>query len=216
MDLFKVAVIENQEDIITLIDQKHIEGERAISATKFDISSDRITSITNDSFDLLLMDGSFETDFLTAIIKKMEVDCNLSAVPVFVYGINPNLDQLYLQYGVKGLLFEGFSGNEMVSGISACAEKGFFFPDATTKKMVHSILTQNDVIPRGVLKQLTGRELEIIRMVCDGFTNKEIALELDISIRTVEVHRKNIGKKTFTKNTAGIVVFAIRNGLYKV
>lgn len=53
-------------------------------------------------------------------------------------------------------------------------------------------------------------------MICDGFFSKVIATELKLSIRTIESYREKIQEKMQVKNTAGIVVYAIRKGIYKL
>ncbi|MDE5707026.1 MAG: response regulator transcription factor [Alistipes sp.] len=64
--------------------------------------------------------------------------------------------------------------------------------------------------------RLSGREIEILVRICRGMSNQEIADELFISKRTVDKHRANILEKTGCKNTASLVVHALRNGLVDV
>lgn len=64
--------------------------------------------------------------------------------------------------------------------------------------------------------QLSSREREILVAVCRGLSNQEIADELFISKRTVDKHRANILEKTGCKNTASLVVYAIRNGIVDI
>ena len=64
--------------------------------------------------------------------------------------------------------------------------------------------------------QFSKRELEVLQLVCDGYTNQEIAEALFISQRTVDGHRANIISKASVKNTAHLVTFAIKNGYYSV
>ena len=61
--------------------------------------------------------------------------------------------------------------------------------------------------------KLSERELEILNLICQEKKANEIAEELSISPRTVEVHKQNLMGKTQTQNTVGLVLFAIRNGL---
>lgn len=63
---------------------------------------------------------------------------------------------------------------------------------------------------------LTAREVEILQLICDGKSNKEIALQLDLSANTVAVHRANIMDALGIHKTAELVVYAIRNGLVNV
>ncbi len=62
------------------------------------------------------------------------------------------------------------------------------------------------------VKRLTDREQEILRLIVEEFTTMEIALKLDISLRTVDTHRKNISKKLGTKSLIGFTKYAIRQG----
>ncbi|MFO8021379.1 MAG: response regulator [Perlabentimonas sp.] len=62
---------------------------------------------------------------------------------------------------------------------------------------------------------LTPREIEVLQLICDGFTNQEIAERLFVSVRTVDTHRGNLLSKTGTSNTAGLVVYSIKNSLYQ-
>ena len=63
---------------------------------------------------------------------------------------------------------------------------------------------------------LTPREVEILQLICDGKSNKEIAAQLDLSVNTVAVHRANIMDALGIHKTAELVVYAIRNGLVNV
>jgi len=63
---------------------------------------------------------------------------------------------------------------------------------------------------------LTPREVEILQLICDGKSNKEIAMQLDLSANTVSVHRANIMDALGIHKTAELVVYAIRNGLVNI
>ena len=64
--------------------------------------------------------------------------------------------------------------------------------------------------------EFTPRELEMIRLICEERTNKEMADMLFLSVRTVEGYRDKILEKIQAKNAVGIVVFAIKNNIYKI
>lgn len=65
-------------------------------------------------------------------------------------------------------------------------------------------------------EQLTKREVEIIKLICQEKSSSEIATELSVTVRTVEVHRHNIIKKIKVVSSVGIVMYAIRNGIHKI
>lgn len=65
-------------------------------------------------------------------------------------------------------------------------------------------------------RALTKRETEIVRLVADGFKNREVAEQLGISIKTVETHRANIMNKLALRNLAELIRYAIQKGLVKL
>jgi DNA-binding NarL/FixJ family response regulator len=65
----------------------------------------------------------------------------------------------------------------------------------------------------GERKRLTPRELEVLQLICDGLSNKEIAGKLELSANTVAVHRANIMNTLGVHKTAELVVYALQNGL---
>jgi len=77
-----------------------------------------------------------------------------------------------------------------------------------TRRM-HSLITSDE-------EPISQREKEILLAICRGLSNQEIADELFISKRTVDKHRANILEKTGCKNTAALVVYAIKNGIVEV
>ena len=62
-------------------------------------------------------------------------------------------------------------------------------------------------------RRLTPRELEVLQLICNGLSNKEIAVKLDVSANTVAVHRANIMNTLGVHKTAELVVYALQNGL---
>ena len=67
--------------------------------------------------------------------------------------------------------------------------------------------------PTGARNRLTPRELEVLQLICNGLSNREIAAKLDLSVNTVAVHRANIMNTLGVHKTAELVVYAIQNGL---
>lgn len=81
---------------------------------------------------------------------------------------------------------------------------------------VKNILAQQELEDDGTrpdMNTLSRREIDIVRLIKEGMSSREIALELDISLKTVEVHRYNILKKLNLKNTAALVNFTNTHGL---
>lgn len=120
--------------------------------------------------------------------------------------------------GACAYLGKNCDASELVTAIRAVHLSGFYINSTTLAAIQHAAARRNktmrklDVIPT----DLTSREKEIIQLICKEFNNAEIADQLCISVRTVEGHRNNLLLKTGCRNTAGLVLFAVRYGIYEV
>jgi DNA-binding NarL/FixJ family response regulator len=117
-----------------------------------------------------------------------------------------------IEAGVKGIILKKSGKYELEQAIQEVLEGGNFFSQEILKKM--AIRLNRKTADR--YHQLTEREYEILIHVCNGLTNIEIADKLFISPKTVEVHKSNIFKKTDVKNSAQLVIYAIRHGLIEL
>lgn len=89
------------------------------------------------------------------------------------------------------------------------------------KSIIGTVKLKEDVhtgafIPQKSDLNITQREKEILQLICEGYSNAEIAIKLNISDRTVEGHRANLLNKTESRNTASLAVFAIKYGFYQI
>jgi len=85
--------------------------------------------------------------------------------------------------------------------------------------MLTKMIAKSDKIPfnrKAPKPELSQKEIDVIQLVCEEMTNKEIADRLNLSIRTIEGYRDRILEKIGARNSAGIVVYAIRNKIYNI
>ena len=118
-----------------------------------------------------------------------------------------------LEKGATGYILKNTGKDEVITAIRSVAKGDSYF-----SKEVSSILVEQLNKPRTLKKRsegipLTARELEVLQLIAQEFSNPEIAEKLFISIRTVDTHRRNLLEKLGLKNTAGLVKYAIMNGL---
>ncbi len=113
-----------------------------------------------------------------------------------------------IRMGADGYMLKDVSGDEMISAIKEVygGEKHF-------SQEVASILAQQD-IDKSECK-LTNREQLILRLISLGYSNKQIAQELNNSVRTVETHKRNLTRKLDINTTSGLVRYAIEHGIDK-
>lgn len=114
--------------------------------------------------------------------------------------------------GADGYLLKNSSRDEVMKAIeTVVAHKKYFSQDVTM-----SLLNKSNNLPeqnRFQEIQLTDREIEILKLIAEGLTNKEIGDNLSISHRTVDTHRTNLMKKLEVTNVAGLIRFAFQKGL---
>ncbi|MEO0339510.1 MAG: response regulator transcription factor [Bacteroidota bacterium] len=121
-----------------------------------------------------------------------------------------------MKVGANGYLLKNEEPEVLRKAIHAVVEKEFYFTDYVSKALLKGMQRKNkEVRPwkAGDTLSITKREMEVLQLICKQYTSAEIAEELVISIRTVENHRKSLMEKTDVKNTAGLIIFAIRNQL---
>lgn len=117
-----------------------------------------------------------------------------------------------VEAGARGFLLKDSDIDEVIEAIETVMAGGSYFSAALLSSLTGRMRTRSDVPD----ESLSSREREILVAVCRGLSNQEIADELFISKRTVDKHRANILEKTGCKNTASLVVYAIRNGIVEI
>ena len=118
--------------------------------------------------------------------------------------------QAMIDAGADGYLLKNSPKEELMKALAAVSAGDSYFPAE-----VKSILLQADFdqVRTGKLAELTDRELEILKCIAEGHSNKEIGEQLFISHRTVDTHRTNLMQKLDVHNIAGLVRIAITSGL---
>ena len=122
----------------------------------------------------------------------------------------------FMQLGVRGYLCKDFEYEIVIESIRSVFHQGFFFHDKVSKELVAELIANRTVNIVKTNEPLTSREVEIIVLICKEKTNFEIGEDLSISPRTVQNHRLRITKKTGARNVVGILVYALRHGLFKL
>ena len=111
--------------------------------------------------------------------------------------------------GVRGFVMKMQSSDELIEAVRAVSRGGLYLTPTASKAMVEACVTA-DAEGR---KSLSPREREVVQLVAEGRSNKEIAEQLGISVKTAEFHRGRVMEKLQIHNTAGLVRYAIREGL---
>jgi DNA-binding NarL/FixJ family response regulator len=117
-----------------------------------------------------------------------------------------------LQMGARGYVTKNSSKGEMIQAILEVYQGNKYICDEIRNIVSDQLLNENESSPN--INTLTNREMQIITLVKEGLSSKEIAKNLDISLKTVEVHRHNILKKLKLKNSTSLGNFINRTSTY--
>lgn len=118
-----------------------------------------------------------------------------------------------LEAGASGYLLKDAGSAELINAIKAVAEGHTYFSSQVSATLVDQLVKGKKPPERKAGVPLTRREIEVLRLIAEEYSNPEIADKLFISIRTVDTHRRNLLEKLGVKNTAGLVKYAIKHGL---
>jgi DNA-binding NarL/FixJ family response regulator len=123
-----------------------------------------------------------------------------------------------MEAGALGYLLKNAHKNEIIEAIQAVHEHRVYYCDGTSAKLTRMIAKSNRIPfhKREAKVELSQKEIDVILLICQEMTNKEIADRLNLSIRTIEGYRDKIQEKIGARNSAGIVIYAIRNGIYTI
>ncbi len=119
--------------------------------------------------------------------------------------------------GANGYLSKNCNKEELITAISVIHKTGFYVNSALLKAIQSGANARtNSSQRRSIDIELTAREKEVLALICRELNNAEIAERLFLSTRTVEGHRNNLLAKTGCRNTAGLVLFAVKYGFYEL
>lgn len=175
--------------------------------------------IKNDQPDIVFMDIQMPVlNGIDATKKAIEDYPGMKIIAISMFGEEEYLVSM-LEAGIKGFLLKTVEEYELQKAIELVADNKNYFSDELLPVLTNSLVSRKSKSsgPEPELREeLTKREMEVLNLICKGFTIKEIADQLFISQRTVDGHKANLFRKTGVDSSVKLVTFAIRNNLFKV
>jgi DNA-binding NarL/FixJ family response regulator len=167
--------------------------------------------------DIVIMDinmpklGGLET---TIEIKKMWPD---TKVLVLTQYEDKEYITRFLKAGVSGYLLKKAVGSDLITGLRAIGRGELYLYSSIATEVVARYLHGNSKAEmEDPYEKLTDREKQVLKLVAEGYTHKEVADMLSISVKTVIAHQTNIGEKLGIHTRAGLIKFAIQKGIIKI
>ena len=220
-----MSALPFKEDINVLVADDHQIIRDGIKALLNNIPGIHITCeasngleaieiLRNNSIDLVLMDITMPK--LNGVEATKVIAEKFPAVKVLTLTMHDEESHIVkmLKVGAKGYILKTTGKRELAEAIKTVASgESYFSKEASSKIMEHFMKDKGGQKEGTVGRDLTKREIEVLRLIAEENTNSEIAEKLFLSPRTVDTHRRNLLQKLHVKNTAGLVKYAVEHHL---
>jgi DNA-binding NarL/FixJ family response regulator len=133
-----------------------------------------------------------------------------------------NVVREVLRAGARGFVLKSDAGRDLISAVEALQRQRTFFTTRVSQMVLDGFLEREKKDPRTELLEdscgdlLTAREREVIQLLAEGRTSKEVAVTLNLSVKTAETHRTNLMRKLGLHSVADLTRYAVRNGIVQV
>jgi DNA-binding NarL/FixJ family response regulator len=130
-----------------------------------------------------------------------------------------------LRAGARGFLLKSDAGRDLVAAVEALEMNRTFFTTKVSQMVLNGYLDRENPDSREEVNEqreddaapvLTSREREVIQLLAEGKTSKEVAVALHLSVKTAETHRTNLMRKLGLHSVADLTRYAVRNGIVQV
>ncbi len=167
--------------------------------------------------DIIIMDinmpklGGLET---TIEIKKMWPETKILVLTQYE---DKEYITRFLKAGVSGYLLKKAVGSDLLTGLTAIGRGELYLYSSIATEVVARYLNgDKDAEAEDTYEKLSDREKQVLKLVAEGYTHKDVADMLNISVKTVIAHQTNIGEKLGIHSRAGLIKFSIQKGIIKI
>jgi len=162
--------------------------------------------------DIVLMDVTMpDLNGLKATKKLKELKPQIKILTVTRHSDDSYLQEL-LRAGASGYILKQSPSTELLRGIRAIARGGNYLDPAIAGRVIGNFTRRAADSEKSIHKSISERETEVLRQIAWGYSNKEIAAQMSISVKTVEAHKSNAMRKLDMGSRIDIVRFAILQG----
>jgi len=167
--------------------------------------------------DVVLMDIAMP--ILNGMEATRQIKKQFPEVKVLVLSMYNNEEYIMncLKFGALGYMNKQTSPGDLILGINSVYKGEYFISPSFSREVIQEYLKIiKDIDKEANYKELTNREVEILQLIAEGYSNKEIAKLLYISVKTVETHRTHLMDKLDIHNSVELTKYAIRKGMISI
>ncbi|HXC42951.1 MAG TPA: response regulator transcription factor [Candidatus Dormibacteraeota bacterium] len=215
MNTFRILIADDHEIVrqgIRALLEKHPGWEVSGEAKDGREAVERSKALKPD---LVLLDIGMPTLNGLDAARQILAICPLTRVLVLTMHDSEQVVRDVLAVGARGFLLKSDAGRDLISAVEALQRHGTFFTSRVAELVLEGYLNPHRTLqPSG--NRLTPREREVVQLLAEGKTSKEVAVVLNLSVKTTETHRTNIMRKLDLHSVADLTLYAVRNGLVQV
>lgn len=176
-----------------------------------------LSSVEKLNPDVVLMDMRMPKLSGIETVKRLLQVCPDARV-ICLTGYEDEIDLMeMLRVGAKGFMLKSSEPTELISAIEKVTAGELFYCKNAVNIMIRSFLKDTPSLEEAIAYQdFTKKEVEIIKLICLQKTSKEISDQVFLGQKTIEYYRQRILEKMHVRNTAGIVIFAIKNHIVNI
>lgn len=212
MSKIKILLVDDHQIIIDGLKSLLNNTDEIVVSGEANNGREALRILDLIGIDVVLMD--IDMPILNGIDTLKEIRKKGQEVKVIILSMHNEAGMIksLMNIGANGYLLKSSPQDEVINAIRKVAGGHQYFSTEVTLSLLNK--TQNNSPESSPqIELLTDRETEIIQLIAEGFSNKEIGNKLFISHRTVDTHRTNIMKKLNVSNIAGLISYAIKNGI---
>ena len=145
-------------------------------------------------------------------------DNPLSKILILTFEDSHELVRAVLDAGARGFVLKSDATRDLLTAVEALQTNKTFFTARIAEMVLKGYLSQGQAAPECTvsLSALSGREREVVQLLAEGKSSKEIASQLELSVKTVETHRSNLMRKLGLHSVSELVLFAVKNRIVQV
>ena len=166
--------------------------------------------------DLVLLDIGMPNLNGIEAARQILADCPATHILILTMHYSSQVVREVLAVGARGFLLKSDAGRDLITAVEAVQQHQTFFTSQVTEVVVDRYLNRDREEETSAKDRLTPREREVVQLLAEGKTSKEVAVALNLSVKTAETHRTNIMRKLGLHSVVDLTLYALRNGIAQV
>jgi DNA-binding NarL/FixJ family response regulator len=166
---------------------------------------------------LIIVDYTLPDTTGDLLVRELKYKLPETAILAYTFTYDPEVIIKMFQSGISGYVIKTENDDELIQAVEQLMQGGTYFCKVARNHIVNRGTEDNYSIKHLIANtEFTGKEIQLIRLLCKQMTTKEISIHLTLSERTVEQYRSNITRRIGAKNLAGVIKFALQHGIMKM